>query len=81
MNVKSKTASLDVQQEPSLQKPNKYHDAMDSESNLGGRGKVTFCEAHCRLPNNNKFRLEMLVRDGETQMEHCSPAGQEGKGL
>lgn len=81
MNAKSKTASLDVQHEPALQKPNKYDDAIDSESNLGGRGKMTFSGARCTLPNNNKFRLGMIVWDGETQMEHCNPAGQEEKGL
>ena len=81
MKVKSQTASLDMQQEPSLQKSNKYHDVTDSESNLGGRGKATFSGAHYRLANNNKFRLEVIVLDGETRTEHCSPAGQERKGL
>lgn len=74
MNVKSQTAFLDMQQEPSLQ-TNKYCDAIDSESNLGGRDKATISGAHYRLPNNNKFRLEVIVLERETQMEHCSPAG------
>lgn len=61
MNVKSQAASLDVLQEPSPQKSNKYCDAMDSESNLGGRGKVTFSGAQYRQTNNNKFRMEVIV--------------------
>lgn len=76
-NVKKQTAFLDMQQEPSLQ-TNKC-DAIDSESNLGGRGKATVSGAHYRLPNSNKFRLVVIVLERETQMEHCSPAGQEEK--
>lgn len=57
------------------------HDAMDSKSNLGGRGKTTFSGAHYRLLNDSNFRLEVIVLDRETRTEHCSPAGQEGKGL
>lgn len=40
MNVKNQTAFLDMQQEPSLQKSNKYCDAIDSESNLGAKSPV-----------------------------------------
>lgn len=61
MNVKSQAAFLDVPQEPSPQKSNKYCDAIDSESNLGGRGKATFSGAQYRQANNNKFRMEVIV--------------------
>lgn len=80
-SVKSQTASLDGQRESSLQKSNKYCDAIDSESDLGGRSKETFSGARYRLPNNNDFRLKVIVQDRETEPEHCCPAGQEGKGL
>lgn len=71
-NVKDQTAFLDMQHEPSLQ-TNKYCDAIGS--NLGGRGKATISGAHYRLPNNNEFRLEVIVLERETQMGHCIPAG------
>lgn len=58
-----------MQQEPSLQ-TNKYCHAIDCESNLGGRGKATISGAYIRLPNHNKFRLEVIVLQRETQMEH-----------
>lgn len=75
MNVKNQTAFLDKQQEPSLQKSIKHYDAIDSKSDLGGRSKATISGAHYRPPTTNKFRLEVIVLERETQMEHCSPAG------
>lgn len=61
LNVKSQAASLDMQQEPSLPKSNKYRDAMDSEPNLGGRGNATFSGAHYRQPSKDKFRMAVTV--------------------